>query len=189
MGTREQLISAAAELVDTGGPAAVTLRGVAARVGVSHNAPYKHFADKEELLAAVASRELRRPAEAASPGDATDPASQLRVRAKAYIRWARRYPERFKLVFGTWRAAYAELGEAADASRQALISLMTAAQAQGMAPPGDPERLTALMLALAHGGADLALGGYLARDGKGAADPEDLIDDLFDLMARASRPG
>lgn len=189
MGTREQLISAAADLVDVGGPAAVTLRGVAARVGLSHNAPYKHFADKEELLAAVASRELRRPAEAASPGDATDPASQLRVRAKAYVRWARRYPERFKLVFGAWRAAYAELGEAADESRQALVALMAQAQAQGMAPPGDPERLTALMLALAHGGADLALGGYLARDGKGAADPEDLIDDLFGLLARAARPG
>lgn len=186
MGTREQLISAAADLVDAGGPAAVTLREVAARVGMSHNAPYKHFADKEELLAAVASRELRRPSETPLPGDATDPVSQLRARAKAYVRWARRYPERFKLVFGTWRTAYAELGDAADASRQALVSLMSAAQAQGMAPAGDPQRLTALMLALAHGAADLALGGYLARDGKGAADPEDLLDDLFLLLARSA---
>ena len=57
-GTRDRLIEAAARLLDKGGPAAVTLRAVADRCGVSHNAPYKHFASKAELLAAIASREL-----------------------------------------------------------------------------------------------------------------------------------
>jgi hypothetical protein len=53
--TRETLVSAAAELLDRGGPDAVTLREVGHLAGVSHNAPYKHFAGKESLLAAVAS--------------------------------------------------------------------------------------------------------------------------------------
>lgn len=183
MGTREQLISAAAGLVDEGGPAAVTLREVAARVGVSHNAPYKHFADKEELLAAVASRELRRPDD---PSVGGGPASQLRARCKAYVRWARRYPARFKLVFGTWKTSSESLDEASDAARQALVELTKAAQAAGEAPAGDPQRVTALVLALAHGAADLALAGRLAKAGAWAADPEDLIDDLFDLWARAA---
>jgi Bacterial regulatory proteins, tetR family len=43
-----------AELLDSGGPDAVTLRGVGARAGVSRGAPYRHFADKESLLTAVA---------------------------------------------------------------------------------------------------------------------------------------
>ena len=58
--TRARLIEAAAALLEEGGPGAVTLREVGRRVGVSHNAPYKHFADKEDLLAAVAAAELRR---------------------------------------------------------------------------------------------------------------------------------
>src|SRR4051812_41063542 len=58
MGTRETLIDVATRLLDAGGVEAVTLREVGHQAGVSHNAPYKHFANKEALLAAVAAREL-----------------------------------------------------------------------------------------------------------------------------------
>src|ERR1700677_3914321 len=58
--TRDALVDAAVQLLDEGGPEAVTLREVGHRAGVSHNAPYKHFTGKEALLAAVAARELRR---------------------------------------------------------------------------------------------------------------------------------
>src|SRR3982750_1892948 len=54
--TRRALLDAAAELLDEGGPEAVTLRAVSARAGVSRGAPYGHFPDKEHLLAAVAAR-------------------------------------------------------------------------------------------------------------------------------------
>jgi len=43
-----------AALLDSGGPDAVTLREVGARAGVSRGAPYRHFANKESLLTAVA---------------------------------------------------------------------------------------------------------------------------------------
>lgn len=56
--TKEQLVSAAAKLLDSGGQAAVTLRAVAERVGVSHNAPYWHFRDRSALLAAVAEQDF-----------------------------------------------------------------------------------------------------------------------------------
>src|SRR2546429_7684555 len=65
--TRDTLLAAAAQLLDEGGPEAVTLREVGHRAGVSHNAPYKHFADKQALLAAVAARELDRSSSALSP--------------------------------------------------------------------------------------------------------------------------
>src|SRR5262245_13620970 len=54
--TREAIIDAAAALLDEGGPAAVTFRAVGERVGLSHNAAFKLFHDKESLLAAVAAR-------------------------------------------------------------------------------------------------------------------------------------
>src|SRR5918999_542863 len=52
--TRAALLGAAAGLLEGHGMAAVTLRAVGERAGVSRQAPYKHFADKEELLSVVA---------------------------------------------------------------------------------------------------------------------------------------
>ncbi|MDB5426258.1 MAG: TetR family transcriptional regulator [Phenylobacterium sp.] len=180
--TRDALISAAARLLDRGGPAAVTLRAVAKAVGVSHNAPYKHFHDKQDLLAAIAARELSRPglSNAAAP---TDPVQALRRMAQAYVDWAQHHPERFKLTFGPWRGGTDELGVSATAARGRFVDAVVRAQAAGQLVAGDPERVTALILALAHGAADLALGGHLSREGKGHADPGDLLDDLFALMA------
>ena len=186
---RDQMIAAAARLLDEGGPAAVTLRGVGSAAGVSHNAPYKHFADKDELLAAVASRELsrRRRWVDAETGAAMD----ICDRMHKYVAWAMRYPERFKLTFGRWTRHHSELAEAASEARRTMVAAVSVAQRRRELPSGDPERMASLLLALAHGAADLAQSGHLQRGGKGAADPDDLVDDLFKhlrVSARAVSP-
>src|SRR5258705_11963256 len=61
--TRRALIAAAAELLDQGGPDAVTLRAVGARAGVSRGAPYGHFEDKAHLLTVLATDSWTRIAE------------------------------------------------------------------------------------------------------------------------------
>jgi hypothetical protein len=76
----------------------------------------------------------------------------------------------------------------ATAARARFVEAVMRAQAAGQLVQGDPERVTALILALAHGAADLALGGHLSREGKGRADPSDLLEDLFALMAPARYP-
>jgi hypothetical protein len=58
-----------------------------------------------------------------------------------------------------------------------------------MLPEGDPERVTALVQALAHRAVDLALSGHLSREGKGRAAPDDLVDDLFRHLGAATRTG
>ena len=181
---REAIVEAAAELLDAGGPAAVTFRAVGDRVGLSHNAAFKHFRDKESLLAAVASHELRRQAKAigrARRPDA-DAAEELRRLSQGYVRWARSYPARFKLTFGTWSANSEELGAAASAATATFVEAVRAAQSDGTILRGDPDRIAALLLATAHGAADLALNGHLSRGGKWGADPEDLVDELFELL-------
>jgi AcrR family transcriptional regulator len=183
LSTRDRLIDAAAELLDDGGPAAVTLREVGRLAGVSHNAPYKHFADKEDLLAAVAARELARPRRVA-PGGRGSPVEALRQLMRGYVDWAMRYPARFKLTFGSWSGDSAELAAAATAARTELVAAVTAAQASRDLPAGDPDRLAALILAATHGAVDLALGGHLAKTGKGHADPKDLVDDLLTYLSR-----
>jgi AcrR family transcriptional regulator len=191
--TRTLLVAAAADLLDLGGPAAVTLREVGRRAGVSHNAPYKHFKNKEDLLAAIASRELDRQSRAmgAAVSKAGRPIEKLRRLMHGYIRWARAHPQRFRLTFGSWTHDSQELGAAASRSRARLIDLARTAQRAGELPPGNPERIAYLMLTLAHGAVDLALAGHLSAKGKGAADPEMLIDDLFSLLhpkARRAEP-
>jgi AcrR family transcriptional regulator len=179
--TRDALVAAAADLLDEGGVEAVTLREVGHRAGVSHNAPYKHFDNKEALLAAVAARELRsRGASlAATLATAGTPADVVRAALHGYVAWALANPRRFKLVYGRWTRGTEELAEAATATRSLLLDAVGTAQRAGDLPGGDPERLSSLLMALAHGAVDLALSGHLARDGKGRADPGDLVDDLL----------
>src|ERR1017187_4433780 len=57
---RKTLLDAAVALIGEVGPRAFTLREVARRAGVSHNAPYRHFASKDELLVAVAAEGFER---------------------------------------------------------------------------------------------------------------------------------
>jgi len=98
---------------------------------------------------------------------------------QGYVRWAMRYPERFRLTFGRWDRDDAGLGDAAGGARRALNAAVATAQARGELPAGDPQRLASLLLALAHGAADLALSGHLSGPDKGGASAADLVADLF----------
>src|SRR5437879_5248505 len=99
------------------GPAAITLREVARRAGVTHAAPYRHFEGKEALLAAVAEEgflQMRRDMESAAdgPGDALD---RLHRYGEAYLRFALKNPAHYRLMYGpefAHRAAHPALQEA-----------------------------------------------------------------------------
>ncbi|GAA1196048.1 TetR/AcrR family transcriptional regulator [Pseudonocardia alaniniphila] len=180
------MIDVATTLLDSGGVDAVTLREVGHRSGVSHNAPYKHFADKEALLAAVAARELRRLSEMqAGIGAATGSVDAVRLLLHGYIEWALAHPARFKLVFSSWSVASDELADEARTGWSGLVDVVAAAQRSGSLPPGDPERMASLLRSLTHGAVDLALSGHLAADGKGGAEPATLVDDLLGHLAAA----
>lgn len=188
--TRARLLNVAAKLLDRGGPAEVRLREVGKLAGVSHNAPYKHFADKEELLAAIAAEELRNLSRLMQRLAGTnEPIDALRAIGRAYVNWARAKPARFKLSFGSWSRKNDGLVQAAAQSRADLVAIVQAAQARSELPVGDPERLAALMLALVHGAVDQALAGHLSAGGKGNANPEDLVDDMLEYLKRSAMLG
>jgi AcrR family transcriptional regulator len=104
---RPALIEAAADLARTKGPDGVVLREVARRTGVSHNAAYRHFADREALLAEVAGLGMDRLGEAMhrrlDEVTTTDPkertAEQLRAVGRAYVDFALAEPGLFKVAF------------------------------------------------------------------------------------------
>ena len=173
--TRESLLVAATALLDAGGPEGVTLREVGRRAGVSHNAPYKHFADKQALLAAVAARELADYAALlAVEGD-------LAATMRAYIARALRHPARFRLVYGPWTVDSIELARAAEEAWAALLASVVAAQEAGDLPAGPPSRLANLIRSVAHGAIDLALAGHLAK-GDEPTTPQEVVDDFVALL-------
>jgi AcrR family transcriptional regulator len=103
---REALIAAGVELAEAGGPDAVVLREAARTVGVSHNAAYRHFADREALLAAVGARALtafgalmaERIAAAATGSGPEAAGARLQASGRAYVEFAVTQPGLFRMV-------------------------------------------------------------------------------------------
>lgn len=98
------LVEAALALLAEEGEDALTVRGVARRVGVDHSAAYRHFEDKRALLAAIAQRGFEdltaaiRAATAAVPED--DPPGRLMALAGAYVHFALERPAHFRVMLG-----------------------------------------------------------------------------------------
>jgi AcrR family transcriptional regulator len=163
---RAALVEAAVGLVQREGVEALTLRGVARLAGVSSAAPYRHFADKRALLAAVAEEGFRLLARAlrGAGGDGADPRARFRARGPAYVGFATTYPSHFRVMFGREladRSGYAGLREAAQAAFDALVDGMKDAQAAGVVREGDPRELGLTAWAAMHGLATLLLDGRL----------------------------
>jgi AcrR family transcriptional regulator len=155
--TRASLVRAASELLDEGGPGAVTLRAVGARAGVSRGAPYGHFADKEHLLRSLVveawnslSNEVERIRSTGS-----EPNVRLEEALLALIRLARTRPHLYSLVFST-RADDLETARAASRLQEAFLAVVG-----DMAGPEDALRHGALLLSAAHGIAALEVSGHL----------------------------
>lgn len=185
--TKELLVSAAARLLDAGGQTAVTLRAVAEQVGVSHNAPYRHFSDRSALLAAVAERDflwLKKAFEnrdRASPGDA---GAGLRACIRELIGYARQRQARYRLLFSDPGLVPSEsLKAAALGSFQAFSHVVSRCQDGGLLPRIDTVRLAGLIYATTHGAIDLELGGR-SNGQKGLASIEATVDLLLELLAK-----
>jgi AcrR family transcriptional regulator len=90
---RQAVLQSAGEIIEKEGLGALSLREVARRAGVSHNAPYRHFPNRDSLLAALAAEGFER------LGDALQ-SRPRREMGEAYVEFALANPERFRLMFG-----------------------------------------------------------------------------------------
>lgn len=187
--TKGRLVAAASDLLDTGGQAAVTLRAVAEVVGVSHNAPYRHFRDRSALLAGVAERDfegLKQAFETTTEG-LQNSRSSLRAALRVVITYAREHPARYRLLFSDpdLKSVEGTLQTAAFGSFQAFNAIVRHCQDDGSLRQIATARLTGLIYATLHGAIDLELGGR-AREAKGLGSTEATIDLLLDLLAPAT---
>lgn len=152
------LVRAAIELLEEDGAAGLSLRAAARRAGVSPAAPYRHFADRNELLSAVAAvgyRELTADLFAANPAPAT--VEGVADIAVAYVRFALKRPGMFRVMFAEGcDPGNADRVSAVEAIHEYLYSLV-----QQVIPSADPESLATAAWALVHGLAFLHLDGKL----------------------------
>jgi AcrR family transcriptional regulator len=152
------MVGAAMELLEEGGGAALSLRAVARRAGVSPAAPYRHYADREALMSAVAAvgyRELAETLSAAHPSPST--AQQLARVAIAYVQFALERPALFRAMFG--EPCDRDHDERIAAT--AAVSLYVHQIVERSFPGADVEALSTAIWALVHGLAFLHLDGKL----------------------------
>jgi AcrR family transcriptional regulator len=155
---RSALVRAAMELLEESGETALSLRAVARRAGVSPAAPYRHYADREALVSAVAAlgyRELAERLASAHPSPST--AEQLASVAIAYVQFALERPALFRIMFGEPCDRDNDERVAATAAVSAYVRSI----AQRTFPQADAEALSTAIWALVHGLAFLYLDGKL----------------------------
>lgn len=166
----ETLLKTAIQLIGEVGPAGFTLREVARRAGVSHNAPYRHFADRDELLAAVATqgfRELTRAMREAAQERAKPP-DQLKTAGLTYIEFALRRPEHFAVMFDAPvpKGTSSDQAEAAEEAFGTLLGFVKACQDKRQLPAGDTLQFALLAWTMVHGIAKLATAKRLPFDSR-----------------------
>lgn len=181
---REALLAAArAELVEHG-RAAISLRAVARRAGLSHASPKYHFGDRAGLLTAIATEGFHALARQLSDVHESDARHQLAVLGRAYIDFGLSHPALFELMFAPSELR-AEDPELVAAQQQAIAFLTTAvSQLAGIDPltTGTPQ-LALVSWALVHGLVVLARDGALqAAATPPVTDPAELAHTLADLF-------
>ena len=160
---RRALLDAGLQLIREVGARGFTLREVARRSGVSHTAPYRHFRDKDELIAAIAEegfegleKEMRK-----ARGSKDSPSASLVEAGRAYVGLALRRPDHFRVMFEADldRKRHPDARAAAGRAFTALLDLIRDCQESGELPRGDSLDLARIAWALVHGFASLAIGG------------------------------
>ncbi len=173
---RARILQASVALIEGEGLGALSMREVARRAGVSHQAPYHHFADREAILGAIAEegfRVLRAALEraVARDGGRRSAADCLAACGQAYVEFACAHPAHFRVMF---RPELVNLENCPGARAEGdgafgcLTRMVHAAVEQGLPAEPSEDALIVLAWSVAHGLACLILDGPLAKKLPGA---------------------
>ena len=177
------VLRAAGNTMEKEGVEALSLREVARRAGVSHSAPYRHFPEREALLAALAAEGFERLGQVQR--EAAAAAGGLRGMGEAYVQFALAHPQRFRLMFGGQIAIerHPQLREVATKAFEGLSGALAARvpEAQGASDS------SIAAWALVHGLAQLLLGDRIAATAKQGRSDALFVRDVLASMRFAAR--
>lgn len=163
------MLDEALALVEERGHVAFTLREVARRIGVSHAAPYRHFADKRAVMTALAAQgsdELAARIRVALAAAGDDLRVRFLAAGLAYVRFALDRRALFQVMFSGEKDPDDPRAKAAEAECFGiLLAFVAEAQRAEAFPPGDPLAVATPIWAMHHGLATLAAAGSFAAHG------------------------
>ena len=164
---KNALIKAGVEILAKDGVSGLSLRKVAQKAGVSHSAPYSHFADKQALIAAISTegfRQLYERVNGVVEEYKTKPSMQLIEVAWTYVQFAMDDPDRFKVMFSgvlEKEKEYPEFVAESQRNFQLLKMIVEANQASGRLRSGASELAALSAWGIIHGFVMLLLEGQI----------------------------
>jgi AcrR family transcriptional regulator len=176
------LVDAAEAVLVRDGPAAVTVRAVAAEAGVAPMGVYNRFGSKEGLIDAILMRAFDGLREAVAGRGELDPLERLRASGERYRQFALAHPKHYAVMFGgaiQHGEFVGELEECASGAFDELVGHVETAMTAGRLIPGEPRAVAQQIWSAVHGAVSLELQGQL-----GAEDPEASYLALLDLILR-----
>lgn len=184
--TAQKLVEAAAALLDSGGEEAVTLRAVGHAADVSHNTPYRHFADRADLLAAVAEQDFKTLLTELQiiEHSKKTPVNKVAAALETFIKYGEAHPTRYRMLF-THHTDTTPHGEKVKAI--AMETFLTVGkfvkftQDAGQFPDIPTPTLTSLIYATVHGLLDFKACGRMSAE-KGLSSVTDGTKLLLDLI-------
>ncbi len=166
---KNALIKAGVEILAKDGVSGLSLRKVAMKAGVSHAAPYAHFADKQALIAAISTEGFRQLYERVS-GVAEEyqnqPEKQLVEAAWAYVQFAMDDPDRFKVMFSgvlEKEKEYPDFVTESQRNFQLVKMIVEVNQASGRLRSGDSALVALSAWGIIHGFILLLLEGQISH--------------------------
>ncbi len=190
--TKQRLVQAARDLLLTGGLPSVSMRRVGSACGLSATAIYRHFEDKDALLAAAVLQGFRTfGSYLLSALEKRTPQARLRHLMRRYFDFSAEHPQDYRLIFMTDcdQLALPNLDEAArqeiSGTFQMLQDRIVECQVTGCCRNGDPRSLAAFVWASLHGLAALMVSGNL---GVTARERDKLVEQHIELAERALSP-
>src|SRR5512139_1770343 len=160
---KNALIKAGADLLSKEGASALSLRKVAQKAGVSHAAPYAHFADKQALIAAISTegyRDLYDRIALVAERYRADPVGRLVESSWAYVQYALDEPDHFKVTLSGMiekEQDYPAFVETAQRTFGLVVEIVGQCQQAGVLRKGLPDLTAVSNWSLIHGFATLLL--------------------------------
>ncbi|GAB3736805.1 MAG: TetR/AcrR family transcriptional regulator [Lysobacteraceae bacterium] len=171
---REAILQVARKALDQGAYEALSLRELAKRAGVTANAPYRHFASKDEILAEVAAAGFVQMTERFDAYSEPDAKERLIRLCDLYTGFAVEFPHLYRVMFGIDKPALMEhspLHEAAMACFGRLVAATAAASAPGILDEIDLLKRANAIWTVVHGWSRLAIDGMTDFQPPGAFAP------------------
>jgi AcrR family transcriptional regulator len=178
---KNALIAAGVDLLSKQGVAALSLRKVAQHAGVSHAAPYAHFADKQALIAAISTegyRHLYAAISAAAERYEGDPARQLVEGAWAYLEFALEDTDHFRVAMSgivEKEDDYPAFVEMSQKSFSLLLRIVGLCQGRGILRPGPTELVAVSLWSLVHGLVSLLLEKQIPSSLRDRCEPREML--------------